>query len=175
MIVLGCDQGYASFGYTVMEYTSRNHFTVLESGTLKTKADKPFEERISIIYEHIKELILQYQPDCLGLERLFFREKKNQESFRSATIIQTNMVSGVLFLLAHQHTLRIKELAPASVKKTITGNGRATKQEMLDVIGSYCQQQGVVLKTDHQADSMGIAISTGHFFSKQPQTENEGG
>lgn len=167
MIVLGCDQGYASFGYTVMDYTSREDFTVLESGTLKTKADKTFQERISIIYEYIKKLIIQYQPDCMGLERLFFRPGKNQESFRSATIIQTNMVSGVLFLLAHQHTLRIKELAPASVKKTITGNGRATKEEMLEVISAYCKQQDIILKTDHQADSIGIAISTGHFFSNQ--------
>lgn len=163
MIVIGIDQGLANVGYAVIDYRSKDDFHLLESGVIKTKPDKKLEQRIGGIYEQVDLLIRQYEPTHMGCERFFFNSSDKAIKFRSATIVRTNMVSGVLFLLAHKHRMFIKDYVPGTVKKHVTDDGRASKEEIIQFIQTLVLQQGqeIELKNDHEADAIAIALTVG--------------
>lgn len=163
MIVIGIDQGLANVGYAVLDYQSKKDFKILESGVVKTKPDKRLEERIGEIYIKVDLLIHKYEATHMGCERFFFNASDKTIQFRSATIVRTNMVSGVLFLLANKHRMFIKDYVPGTVKKHVSGNGRASKDEMIQSIKElvFNQGQDIELKNDHEADAIGIALTVG--------------
>lgn len=168
MILLGIDQGLANTGYAVIEYASDEEFTILESGVIRTKADDELEVRIGHIYKRVNAIIEKYATTHMGVERLFFNPSDETLKFRSATIIRTNMVSGVLFLLANKHMMSIKEYVPGTIKKHLTGNGRATKERMIQSVKEKVerQQHTIQLKNEHEADAIAIALKVGHDAKK---------
>lgn len=173
MIVIGIDQGVANVGYAVLNYQSKGDFQLLESGAIKTKPNKELEERIGEIYKRVDLLIQKYKPTHMGCERFFFNASDKTMKFRSATIVRTNMVSGVLFLLAHQHRMSIKDYVPGTIKKHVTGDGRASKEEVIQSIQALVTQQGqaIALKNDHEADAIAIALAVGDEAKKIKEDE----
>lgn len=162
MIALGIDQGYANLGYSVVE-DDGEHCHLLLSGTIKTKSDDKFENRLATIYEFIKKILDSYNIGAIGIERLFYNAPMSNENnkFRnkSASIMKTNMATGIIFLLAGQYQIEIRDFPPVSVKKEIAGSGKAIKQDVIDAVKEFAEREGFVIKTDHQADSIAIALT----------------
>ena len=169
MIVLGCDQGLANYGFALLDFSDAEHFTVLKSGILHTKPDMPLSVRIWALSEKLDAIIEEYEPELIGCERLFFRSGKESQVFRSGTILLTSMVTGMLFFLAGKHKITILEFAPATVKKSITGDGKAQKAAMKTTIEAMCKRAEGALKNEHEADAIGIAITA----AIQAQREKE--
>ena len=71
MRILGIDPGYAIVGYGVVDY-EKNRFSVKGYGAITTKANTPFPERLSVIYNDMCEIIEKYKPDRLSIEKLYF-------------------------------------------------------------------------------------------------------
>ena len=71
MIIIGIDPGYAITGFGVIEYEG-NHFKLIESGSIQTKAGIPLPIRIAKIYDDMTLLIEKYKPDAIAIEELFF-------------------------------------------------------------------------------------------------------
>lgn len=163
MIVLGIDQGLANVGYAVVDYRSKDDFTLLDAGLIKTKADLNLEVRIGEIYNQVEVLVKEYKPTHMGCERLFFNAADKTLQFRSASIIRTNMVSGVLFLLAYKHKMSVKDYVPGTIKKHVTNNGRASKKEVIESVKELVSNQGqsFTFKNEHIADAVAIALKVG--------------
>lgn len=67
-------------------------------------------------------------------------------------------VMGIADLAAWQaHGCEYHELAPASVKKLLTGNGKAIKQEVADALTQYVGEQ--IYATDDESDAVAVEIS----------------
>ena len=79
MIVLGIDPGYAIVGYGVVEMKN-NRYRTLEHGAVTTKAGTDFNRRLEIIYDGIAQVLAQYHPDAISVEKLYFSTIKRPAS-----------------------------------------------------------------------------------------------
>ena len=170
--VLGVDQGYANLGHAIIKYDIlEDNFAIKSFGTIKTSTKLELNKRIFIIYNDIKN-ILNNNSDIsiIGCERLFFNkpiETKSNNEFsniikrnKSASIMKTNLVTGILYLLSAEFDLIIKDYAPTTVKKHIVGSGKAKKIELENSLKEIINQYGIKVKTNHESDAIGIGITT---------------
>ncbi len=116
MRILGIDCGVLATGYAVLDNERITGF-----GVIKTDSKENFSSRLSKIYAGIRDVIEDEKPDITVIESLFYGSNVK-------TLISLAQIRGVI-LLASNNT-RIYEVTPAEIKKAITGNGRASKQQM---------------------------------------------
>ncbi len=154
MRILGIDPGYAIVGYGVVDY-EKNRFSVKGYGAITTKANTPFPERLSVIYNDTCEIIEKYKPDRLSIEKLYFNTN-------STTAIDVAQARGVIVLAAKNKGVDIFEYTPLQVKQAVTGYGRAEKHQVMEMVKSLLSLKAVP-KPDDTADALAIAICDGHY------------
>lgn len=165
---IGVDQGIANCGYAVVELTPNDDILIHTSGTIITSSKHELSNRISLIYKTINHLSKEYNVSILGCEKLFFSPKQKSDSNKkgrnkSASIVYTNMATGVLYLIAGQNNLHLKEFVPGTVKKYVSGHGKATKDEVAEAVKLLVKGLDKELKTEHEADAIAIAITAVRF------------
>ena len=152
--ILGIDPGYAIVGYGVVDY-AKNSFSVVGYGAVTTKAKTPFEDRLSVIYDDIIQIIEKYKPHRLSIEKLYFNTN-------STTAIDVAQARGVIVLAAKQKGVEVYEYTPLQVKQAVTGYGRAEKHQVMEMVKSLLSLKAVP-KPDDTADALAIAICDGHY------------
>jgi crossover junction endodeoxyribonuclease RuvC len=121
--ILGIDPGLDTTGYGLLEVKS-GRAALREAGVIRTTPDESLESRIEQIYDGIRELIATFQPLVLAVEQLHSVYEHPQ------TAILMGHARGVICLAAIQDGIPIASYRPTQVKKTLTGSGRATKDQM---------------------------------------------
>ena len=173
--ILGIDQGLASCGYGIIQFKETKKGIVFEKvldyGVIKTTTKNTTPERLVYIHEKLTNLVDTYKPKAIACERLFYSSPGKGKRKKSASIITTNMVTGLLVLVAGQKNLIFKDFVPSSVKKEITGNGRATKEEIIETIPTLLKIDEGVVKIEHQADALSIAYTTGMRLNKEEDSD----
>ena len=149
MVILGIDPGYAITGYGVIAYLG-NKLKPLDYGQIATPSSMPFEYRLLAIFEGIEALIKQWQPDVMACEELFFNNNK-------ATAIGTAQARGTVLLAAARHNIPIYEYTPMQVKKAVTGEGRAEKQQVQMMVRVLLSLRSTP-RPDDAADALAVAI-----------------
>jgi crossover junction endodeoxyribonuclease RuvC len=126
--------------------------TVLHLSHVKTSSTQWDGARLLKIAEHMRS-ILEQHPDILYLVRekgFSHRPMVTQKLFR---------VVGVSDLVAHQSGYKaIKEYTPTSVKKAVTGNGKADKDFVAMGVSAYLNIN-IQFKTDDESDAVAVAIT----------------
>jgi crossover junction endodeoxyribonuclease RuvC len=128
MIVLGIDPGTATTGYGILEVKGQG-LMPLEFDIIETKKHFTHAERLSMIYDHIREIIRKSEPDVMAIEKIFF-------ATNAKTAIAVGQAQGVMFLAANDFKLPVVEYAPGTIKKIVSGNGRADKKAMQQALRS---------------------------------------
>lgn len=160
IVALGIDQGIANVGFGLTTLNDIGDEVLLHSGVFRTYASNSDAIRIFQIFEFINKLIHSYNVDVIGLEKLFFNlVEKTTGRNRSASIMRTQMVSGAIYLLGGIHQLPVADYTPGTVKKICTGNGRASKDDVVKRIEEIAQKSGIVVKNNHEADAVGISLT----------------
>jgi crossover junction endodeoxyribonuclease RuvC len=164
MIILGIDPGFAITGYGVLSYTG-NTFKMIDYGTIETKADVPFDRRLLSISAGLGELIGRYAPQEAAIEELFYNTNVK-------TAIKTSQGRGVSVLTCALNGLAIHEYTPLQVKQAVVGYGRASKQQVQQMVKAIlCLNE--IPRPDDAADALAIAIC--HAHSSKMQRYAEGG
>lgn len=122
MITLGIDPGTLFTGYGVIESSGKT-FRAVDFGVIVTdpKADMP--TRLKSIYDTLQSIITTHKPLKVALETAFFG--KNMQS-----ALKLGQVRGAIMILAMNNRLSFSEYAPREIKKSITGNGNAAKEQV---------------------------------------------
>ena len=149
MRIIGIDPGYAIVGVGVVDYV-KNKFYPVKFGAVDTPAGTPFEERLRIIYDTVKEVIAETKPECMSIERLYFNS--NQK-----TAIDVAEARGVILLAAIQAGIPIFEYTPLQIKQSLVGYGRAEKHQVQIMVRDTLRLESVP-KPDDTADALAIAI-----------------
>ena len=76
MRILGIDPGFAITGYSIIDYVG-NKFQLITSGAVTTKAGVSFPQRLTKIYDDLNMIILEYHPEAMAVEELFFNQNRN--------------------------------------------------------------------------------------------------
>ena len=150
MIILGVDPGLATVGYGIISSDGFNH-SMIDTGVIETPAGLFVDERLEIIYNDLNEIIKQYDPTEISIEELFFNTN-------SKTAIGVAEARGVILLCARMNHLTIAEYTPIQVKNSVTGNGRAEKIQVQEMVKTILRLKNVP-KPDDAADALAAALT----------------
>lgn len=121
MLVLGVDPSSTSTGYGFVEYSKRKARYVA-CGCIRPKEDA-FEDRLVYMFDEMTRLIGEYAPDEGAIETTFF----GKDATAAAKLGQAR---GCLIIAMRKAGLSIAHYTPTMVKRSVTGNGQATKQQV---------------------------------------------
>lgn len=157
-IVLGIDPGSSVTGFGIITQIGTRLIHV-KSGALKTPPRGPFETRLLSIYNQLEKVISENMPTVVAIEAIFYA--KNVRS-----VISLAHARGVTLLLAAQHRLPVFEYSPMEVKSAVVGYGRATKEQIQNMMGRLLQipkEQSTQLHD--RTDALAVALC--HLNSSQ--------
>ena len=160
MLILGIDPGTATTGYGVVRLNGKGN-EVVTWGLIETKKDGLKENRLDFIFEETLQLIKKHSPDVFVIEKVFFASN-------AKTAIAVGQAQGVLLLAASKAKVPVTEYAPGTIKKMITGSGRANKKDIQrhirKILGPRVKSDAHK-KThfDNAADALAIALT--HAFT----------
>lgn len=149
MRVLGIDPGTAACGYGIV-HESGGRVRALAQGCWRSTARERPELRLKRIFDGVQELIAAHAPDAVALEESFVGADARIALF-------VGQARGAVLVAAASAGVECTEYAPARVKQTVCGYGRADKgqvQRMVKVILSLEAEPG----TSHEADALAVAI-----------------
>ena len=149
MLVLGIDPGTAITGYGLVKGED-DDLTLVAYGAITTSSDWPLPERLQRIYRELKAVIEDQQPTAVAVEELFF--SKNVR-----TALSVGQARGVALLAAANAGLHVHEYTPLQVKQAITGYGRATKDQVQQMVRMLLALDSVP-QPDDAADAIAVAI-----------------
>lgn len=122
MIILGIDPGTLIAGYGVIEKKG-NIVRLLDVGVIKNGPDVSMPLRLKKIYSGLCGVIERYLPDEFAIETAFY--SKNAQS-----ALKIGQARGVAILAGVNHELPVTEYSPREIKKSVTGKGAASKEQV---------------------------------------------
>ena len=122
MIIFGVDPGTAVTGYGVIK-TNNNSVTWLDSGVITTNASSALADRLEKIHDHLQIKMKEHAPDRVCIEEAFYAKNVH-------TTLVLGHARGVAMLAAKKAGATVSEYAPREIKKAVTGNGNATKDQV---------------------------------------------
>ena len=126
----------------------------MDSGVIETRADTVLEERLARIYDGVAGLLDRHAPRVLVLEDLYTEYK-----FPRAALAMAH-ARGVICLAARQRGVALLALSPAEVKRAVTANGAASKEQVQHCVQRLFGLAGLP-RPSHVADALALAF-TGH-------------
>ena len=150
MIILGIDPGLHVTGYGVLE-SFGNGTKVLEAGVIRTGESKSFEHKLRDIFSEIGLIIRQFKPDYIAVEELY------SHYVHPKTAIIMGHARGVVFLQAARSKIPVISYASTRIKKSLTGNGRASKGQVQKMIRSALKLRQEIASPD-TADALAVAL-----------------
>jgi len=124
--ILGIDPGTVITGFGVIE-KKENKLRVIDYGIIKPKVRLSLVQRLKYIYEEINQIIKKNNLNILVIEDIFFHK-----NFRSAAKI--GEARSVAILAAANQNLEVIEYLPTEIKQSVTGNGRASKVQVQNMV-----------------------------------------
>lgn len=125
-VIMGIDPGTNVMGYGVLGVDGK-HLEVIVMGVVQLNKFESHYLRLHRIFERVQGLVEQYLPDEMALEAPFFG--KNVQS-----MLKLGRAQGVAMAAALHRDVPIAEYPPLSVKQAVTGNGRASKDQVASML-----------------------------------------
>jgi crossover junction endodeoxyribonuclease RuvC len=148
---LGVDPGLAETGYAVIGTCDRGG-EACEWGCFKTSPKLTLPHRLQIIYQNVEAVIKKWQPTILILEEVYVLPQ-----FPKAAI-QLGEVRGIIYLASQQSDVSIMKIRPTEIKNSLTGHGRATKDQIRRSVRRILQMEDEITP-DHASDAAALAIT----------------
>ncbi len=160
MIVVGIDPGTRATGFGVIEVNG-SRINSREYGVIRAKPSLPLSERLSIIYEGVSSVLDSWNPSVVGVEQAFFGQN-------AKTALTLGHARGVILLASHSCGAKIIEPTPTEVKKVVTGNGHATKDQVEYMVRILLKLPADKIKDD-AFDGLALAL-TAHNYNGFPRS-----
>ena len=121
MVILGIDPGTKNCGYALIK-KERNSLTLIEAGLIKIK-ETILQHQIMELVEGIDTILKNHKIDEVAIEDMFY-------AYNPKTVIKLAQFRGALSLKILQELGNFSEYTPLQVKKAVTGNGKAAKEQV---------------------------------------------
>ncbi|MGB9613276.1 MAG: crossover junction endodeoxyribonuclease RuvC [Candidatus Margulisiibacteriota bacterium] len=155
MLILGIDPGLATTGFGLVKQHG-DRLLHVECGCITTPSNFDPHKRLEKIYSELKQLLIDYKPDALALERIYF-------GANSKTAMMVGQARGIVLLVAAEKRIAIYEYTPLEIKLAITGYGKADKKQVQEMIKTLLRLESLP-KPDDAADALAVAICHLHSF-----------
>ena len=151
MRVIGVDPGLRHTGWGVIEFKHNKIFHI-EDGCISPSTKLDDGLRLLEIKNQLQKIIYQYKPNISVIEKIFVGSG-------SISSLKLGMARGASMIALAEAGLSINELSPKFVKKTVTGYGSASKEQISSMIEKLLK---IVPKNEDSSDALAIAISSQH-------------
>ena len=153
MRILGIDPGTATTGFGVIDCEG-GQMVFVDGGVITTLPTEAMPDRLVTICDEVGQLIAEHQPDQVVVEQLYFAQNVT-------TAMTVGQARGVVLLVAAQAGLPVQEFTPLQVKQAMTGYGRATKNQIQEMVKRLLSLD-TIPQPDDAADALAIAITAAH-------------
>lgn len=127
MRVLGVDPGLTRCGLGVVDSRPGRRVVLVEVGVARSPVDADVASRLARIGAQVEDWLDAHEPDAVAVERVFA-----QHNVR--TVMGTAQVSGVVMAAAARRGIPVALHTPSEVKASVTGNGRAPKLQVQQMV-----------------------------------------
>lgn len=150
MRVVGIDPGLQVCGYACLE-TDRDGETLIEAGVFRTSAGSTIEERLNRIAEDAGTVLKKFKPEIVAVEELY------SHYAHPKTAILMGHARGVILQKCAEAGVEVRSFSATRIKKSITGNGRASKGQVQRTIQTMLSLSSVPEPND-VADAIAAAL-----------------
>lgn len=126
MRILGIDPGTGIMGFGVIDVDGTD-YKLIDGGVIRTPVKQVDQLRLETIFNELTEIIKINTPDIMVVEKLFFAQNVT-------TAMSVSQARGVILLTGQQAKLEIVEYTPLQIKQALTGNGRADKKQVQEMV-----------------------------------------
>jgi len=149
MKIIGIDPGSHNTGYGVIEVAG-SAMQALAFGVIKAPSTAPLGERLSHIYKELCKVLAEHKPDEGAIEDVF-----HAKNARSA--LKLGQARGVAILALTQTGMELSEYPPATVKSSVAGSGRASKEQVARMVAVMLSLGDKKIPAD-ATDALAVAI-----------------
>ncbi len=153
MLILGIDPGSGSTGYGVVE-SRGGRLRALAHGTIVPPRGLLFLDRLPYIATAVETLVRRVAPDGAAVEDVFHARN-------SRVALQLGHVRGAALLPLLAAGVPVHEYSPRLVKKAVTGNGAAEKEQVRRMVCLLLRLEDSPLSLD-ASDALAVAICHAH-------------
>ena len=150
MRVLGVDPGLTRCGVGVIEGAPGQPLRLINVGVILTPSTAALELRLLQLEQVLSQWIEENRPDVVAVERVF-----SQHNVR--TVMGTGQAAGIALLLAAKRGIPVVMHTPSEVKAAVTGNGRANKSQVADMVVRILSLKEAPKPVD-STDALALAI-----------------
>ncbi len=151
MRILGVDPGSSVCGYGVVDWLAIGKYRYVECGVLTADRKAAMERRLGEIARWLTDVITELRPAVVAVEDVFTH-------INASSALALAQARGMVLAVAGLAGLVVHSYAPATVKKTVTGRGRASKEQVAQMV-----QMLVGLKRVPRADAAdALAVAITH-------------
>ncbi|KAA3636062.1 MAG: crossover junction endodeoxyribonuclease RuvC [Calditrichaeota bacterium] len=150
MRILGLDPGLNITGYGILEREDGN-IKIVEAGIIKPNSKLPLENRLLELGDELDNIISQFKPDLIAIEELY------SHYGHPKTAIIMGHARGILFYKAAESKIAVTSYASTKIKNSLTGNGRASKQQVQYMVTSTLNLTQLPEPAD-VADALAVAL-----------------
>jgi len=150
MRILGIDPGLQVCGYACLE-TDIDNQRLIEAGVIRTAGDSSIEAKLNQIARDIESLLEKFRPEIVAVEELY------SHYTHPRTAILMGHARGVILQRCAQAVIEVRGFSATRIKKSITGNGRASKQQIQRTIQTLLSLPNVPEPHDI-ADAIAVAL-----------------
>ena len=124
-IILGIDPGIERVGIAILakDKDSNPKEKLIHSECFFTDKKLETHKRLTLIYDHITNVIHEFKPDIASVEKIFF-------ATNAKTAVIVAEARGAILSALGKEDVNVMELSPTEIKESITGNGRASKDDI---------------------------------------------
>lgn len=158
MRILGIDPGLQVCGYACLD-SDTGAETIVEAGVLRTGGDVTLAEKLNQIGEDIETLLERFRPDVVAVEELY------SHYAHPRTAILMGHARGVILQKSAAAHLQVKSYSATRIKKSLTGNGRASKEQMQRTMQTILALPEMPKPAD-VADAMAVALCCANALSR---------
>ena len=154
-IILGIDPGTIIMGYGLIQVKG-NKAELINMGVLHLSKLNSHELKLKKIFERTLQLVEEYKPDEFAVEAPFFG--KNVQS-----MLKLGRAQGVAMAAALYRDVPIFEYSPKKIKMSITGSGKASKEQVASMLQSLLKIEKL---PKHLDATDGLAAAVCHFYNQ---------
>ena len=150
MRIVGIDPGLQVCGYACLE-TGGDKDTLIEAGVFRTADGSTIETKLNQIAEDTESLLKKFRPEIVAVEELY------SHYGHPKTAILMGHARGVILQRCAEAAIEVRSFSATRIKKSVTGNGRASKEQVQRTIQTILSLPQIPEPND-VADAIAVAM-----------------
>lgn len=150
MLILGVDPGLQRTGWGIIRKEG-SHLQFIGCGVITSENAQPLPVRLLQLHDALLEIITHHKPDVSAIEETFV-------NVNPTSTLKLGQARGALLMTLSLAGLPVHEYSATNVKKTVTGVGRADKEQVQALVEMLLPASKPFIKAADAADALAVAI-----------------